>query len=117
MGHFILTLALFSFSAVSFAAPPPPKVTKITARVYALLGPEALPNKTNRGYMVNSAVIVGDKGVILIDTGFTKEIGLHLRKAVEKLTDKPVTHVINTHYHGDHYLGNGAFPDAKIISS
>src|SRR5690606_28761365 len=95
------------------AAVPAPKVVQVDERVYALLGPMEMPNAHNRGYMVNSTVILGAKGVILIDTGFSDEIGKHLRAQIAKITDKPVTHVINTHHHGDHTLGNIAFPEAK----
>ncbi len=96
---------------------PAPKHIKINERIHVLLGPVALPSKENRGYMVNSTFLVGDKGVILIDTGFSKEIGEHIKKNIAKITDKPVTHIINTHDHGDHTLGNIAFPGATIISS
>jgi glyoxylase-like metal-dependent hydrolase (beta-lactamase superfamily II) len=60
---------------------------------------------------------VGDKGVILVDSGGSDEVGRHLAAAVRRITDKPVTHVVNTHHHGDHYLGNGAFAGATFISS
>jgi len=99
------------------AALPAPKVEKITERVYALLGPEGLPDKKNEGYMVNSTVIIGEHGVILIDTGFNDEIGTHIGEAIAKLTPKPVTHIINTHHHGDHSLGNSAFPGAQVLSA
>ena len=94
-----------------------PKVVKINERVYALLGPMGQPSKHNQGYMVNSTVIVGEQGVILVDTGSTDEIGRHLAKTIAKITPKPVTHIINTHHHGDHVLGNIAFPGAEILSS
>jgi len=110
-------LILALFAQIARADIPEPKVQKINDRVYALLGPMEFPNKGNQGYMVNSTVIIGEKGVILIDTGFTDEIGKHLAKAIAKLTPKPVTHIINTHHHGDHTLGNIAFPRAEVISS
>ncbi|MDP2787604.1 MAG: MBL fold metallo-hydrolase [Pseudomonadota bacterium] len=113
----ILTGLILTISVASAAALPAPKVVKVNARIHALLGPMELPNKKNQGYMVNSILIVGDTGAILIDTGFTDEIGAMLAKQVAKLTSKPVTHVINTHHHGDHSLGNIAFPNAKILSS
>lgn len=99
------------------SALPAPVVQKINQRVYALLGPMELPNKRNQGYMVNATLIIGDKGAILVDTGFTDVVGRHLAAAIAKLTPKPVTHIINTHHHGDHTLGNGAFKNAEIIST
>ena len=119
----ILFLFLMVFMAASHGADKkvypldPPDVVKINERVYALLGPLELPTRFNRGYMVNSTAIIGDKGVILIDTGFSDEIGEHLKHAVARITPKPVTHVINTHHHGDHVLGNSVFKGATIISS
>lgn len=96
---------------------PAPIVEKINDQVYALLGPVGFPSKENRGYMVNSTIIIGDKGVILVDTGFTDKIGEHLKNTIATITDKPVTHVINTHHHGDHVLGNVAFKNAQFISA
>ncbi|WP_455206748.1 MBL fold metallo-hydrolase [Kaarinaea lacus] len=94
-----------------------PKIVKLNEQVYALLGPIGIPSKENRGYMVNSTVIIGDNGVILVDTGFTDEIGRHLRETIAGITDKPVTHIINSHHHGDHVLGNSEFAGAEIISA
>jgi len=117
----LMLLSFFAVNATHVAAAlppiPAPKVVKVNARIHALLGPMALPNKINQGYMVNSTVIEGETGVILIDTGFTDEIGAHLRAHVAKLTKKPVKVIINTHHHGDHTFGNIAFPGAHVISS
>ena len=96
---------------------PEPRTVKINDRVYVLLGPIQHANRINQGYMINSTVIVGDKGVILVDSGGTDEVGRHIAAAVRKITAKPVTHVVNTHHHGDHYLGNVAFEGATFISS
>jgi cyclase len=119
MKRFLLLLAGVAFLAGAALVKPLPavKTVKVNDRVYALLGPMELPNAHNGGYMVNSTLILGDKGAILIDTGFSDEIGAHIRNAAEKITKLPITHVINTHHHGDHTLGNVAFQGAEIISS
>jgi glyoxylase-like metal-dependent hydrolase (beta-lactamase superfamily II) len=114
---FLLCLLLISPALHAADKMPEPKVVKINDRVYVLLGPVALPSAHNQGYMVNSTVIIGDQGVILVDTGSTDEVGKNLAKTIAKLTPKPVTHIINTHHHGDHTLGNIAFPGAQVISS
>lgn len=111
---FVLLLATGAWAETKM---PEPKVVKINARVYALLGPMGMPSSHNQGYMVNSTVIVGDQGVILVDSGATDEVGKNIAKAIAKITPKPVTHIINTHHHGDHVLGNVAFPGAEILSS
>ncbi|HEU4342123.1 MAG TPA: MBL fold metallo-hydrolase [Candidatus Binatia bacterium] len=96
---------------------PEPRTIKVNNRVFALLGPVDHANRHNQGYMINSTVIIGDTGVVLIESGGTDEVGQHIAAAVRRLTPKPVTHVVNTHHHGDHSLGNVAFAGAKFISS
>jgi glyoxylase-like metal-dependent hydrolase (beta-lactamase superfamily II) len=112
-----LFILIFADVACAQAQIPEPRVVKINERVYALLGPLGLPSQHNQGYMVNSTVIIGDQGVILVDSGGTDEVGRHLAKTIARITPKPVTHIINTHHHGDHVLGNVAFKGAEIISS
>jgi glyoxylase-like metal-dependent hydrolase (beta-lactamase superfamily II) len=115
----ISVLQFLGYVTVTSAEPriPQPKIEKINEQVYALIAPVGFPSKDNRGYMANSAVLIGDRGVVLIDTGFSDEIGRHIKKIIAGITDKPVTHIINTHHHGDHILGNSEFPGAEIISS
>lgn len=112
-----LLLALAVGSEARSQVLPEPQVVKINERVYVLLGPIQHANRLNQGYMINSTVIVGSTGVILVDSGGTDEVGRHIAAAVRRITDKPVTHVVNTHHHGDHYLGNVAFHGATFISS
>lgn len=110
-------VALLLSTATHAGAMPEPQIVRISPRIHALLGPVGLPSAHNQGYMVNTTVIVGDNGVILIDSGASDEVGQHLARTIAKITPKPVTTIINTHHHGDHHLGNVAFPQAQVISS
>jgi glyoxylase-like metal-dependent hydrolase (beta-lactamase superfamily II) len=115
LGALIVLLAL---GAAAYGQTfPEPRTLRINERVYVLLGPIQHANRLNQGYMINSTVIVGDTGVLLVDSGGSDEVGRHIAAAVRRITDKPVTHVVNTHHHGDHYLGNVAFEGATFISS
>jgi len=119
MQRLLVLLFALAFAATAQAGSQllAPRVVKVNDRIHALLGPMELPNRKNQGYMVNSTLIIGDTGAIVVDTGFTDEIGAHLARQVARLTSKPVTTVINTHHHGDHSFGNTAFPGATVISS
>ena len=65
----------------------------------------------------NSTVIVGDKGVIVVDVKTTMATGEQLLKKIAAITSKPVTHVIETHSDCDHINGIVAFPKSvKIIA-
>ncbi len=96
------------------------KAQEITHNVYVIHGPLGVPNVENRGFMNNPAFIVADKSVVVIDPGATYETGEMLLREIKKITDKPVSHIFNTHVHGDHWLANDAlvqhFPQAKIIA-
>lgn len=113
----ILMALFFTLSLARAGEIPEPVVVKVNDRIHALLGPMEMPTKKNQGYMVNSILLIGDTGAIVIDTGLSDEIGAMLARHYAKLTDKPIKYVINTHHHGDHTLGNAAFPGAKFLSS
>ena len=57
----------------------------------------------------NSSVFVTATGVVVVDTK-NPGWGQPLLDAIRKVTDKPVTMIINTHTHGDHVSGNVEFP-------
>jgi cyclase len=63
----------------------------------------------------NSGVIVGDKGVIVIEAKTTPAGGKELLEDIAKITPKPVTTVILTHSDGDHISGLAPFPAGITI--
>jgi cyclase len=62
----------------------------------------------------NTAVYVTGKGVVLVDTK-NPNWGQAILDKVKTVTDKPVTHIINTHVHGDHTGSNDFFPASVEI--
>ncbi len=64
----------------------------------------------------NTAVFVTSTGVVLVDTKYEDRYQAMLDQ-VRTVTDKPITHVINTHRHADHRGGNARLdPNVEIIS-
>lgn len=85
---------------------------KIAAHTYVIHGPLGLPSKKNKGFMNNPAFVVTKTGVVVIDPGSTVQVGRMVLRKIKSVTGKPVTHVFNTHIHGDHWLGNQAIKEA-----
>ncbi|HEY1541412.1 MAG TPA: MBL fold metallo-hydrolase [Xanthobacteraceae bacterium] len=57
----------------------------------------------------NAVVLTTDEGVLVIDTRQHPRDGQDLIDRIRKITDKPIKWVINSHFHGDHHLGNPPF--------
>jgi glyoxylase-like metal-dependent hydrolase (beta-lactamase superfamily II) len=68
----------------------------------------------------NSVVIFNSDGVLVVDTHINPAVARAVVGKIRSMTDIPVTHVVNTHWHDDHTNGNyvyrRAFPDVKIIA-
>ena len=99
----------------------PMKAEPVADGVYAIISPaNDFPNKENIGWNSNAAFVVTDKGVLVFDTGSSETIGKALLKTIRTVSDAPIQWVINSHSHGDHWLGNGAFvaeKPAEMIAS
>ena len=62
----------------------------------------------------NTAVLIGDDGVLVVDTKFWQP-GRQLPAIMRAITDKPVKVIINTHYHADHTHGNPNYPPGTTV--
>lgn len=86
-----------------------PNVTKVSDRVYALIGDMDVPNEHNQGFICNSSFVITNSGVVVIDPGGSLQVGQMIIKEIRKRTSLPITHVLNSHHHADHWMGNHAF--------
>lgn len=64
----------------------------------------------------NSGIVIGRKGVMMIDSTFFPSKAERIVDFVSRLTSKILLYVVNTHYHLDHTLGNFAI-DAPVVGS
>ncbi len=94
--------------------PPVPEIQpeKLAEHVWMVFAKDGFPTQENQGMMANVTFVVTDKGVVVIDSGGSLQIGQMAIRMIRTVTDKPVVAVFNTHYHGDHWLGNHAFVQA-----
>ncbi|HET7161731.1 MAG TPA: MBL fold metallo-hydrolase, partial [Rhodanobacteraceae bacterium] len=63
----------------------------------------------------NSGFIVGDDGVLVVDSFEDPAAAQALLKAIHQKTRLPVRYLVNTHYHLDHVAGNGVYQAAGAV--
>jgi glyoxylase-like metal-dependent hydrolase (beta-lactamase superfamily II) len=68
----------------------------------------------------NVTIVINDEDVVLVDGAGLPAHAEHIIEAIRGLTEKPVSTILTTHWHGDHNLGYNIFrrefPNVKIIA-
>ena len=57
----------------------------------------------------NSGVVIGDDGVLIVDTTATPAMAQDLIAKIRSVTDKPIKYVVLSHYHAVRVLGASAY--------
>lgn len=65
----------------------------------------------------NSGVIIGDDSVMIVEAQATPRLANKVIEKVRSVTDKPITHLVLTHYHAVRVLGASAFKAPQVIMS
>jgi glyoxylase-like metal-dependent hydrolase (beta-lactamase superfamily II) len=116
-GPVIPALALVALTTPLAAQTPPPPIVKveglkqISPHVH-IIPDNSVPLVPNVGY------VIGDKAVLVIDTGLGPRNGAAVYEVARKLGgDKPL-YLVTTHVHPEHDLGAQAFPaTTRLIRS
>lgn len=83
------------------------------------LGARVLAVESEAAGASNAGIVLGDERVLLFDTRVTPAYGDELARTVVETTGVRVEEliVVNSHFHGDHVFGNGAFRGATIVAT
>ena len=115
---YLLCIGIFSAQAATEVRDYP--LSKIASHTYVIHGPLGYPSVENQGFMNNPGFVITRDSVVVIDPGSSLQTGQLLLKKIRTVTKLPVSHVFNTHIHGDHWLGNQAiitaFPKAVLFA-
>ena len=65
----------------------------------------------------NSGVIVGDDAVMVVEAQATPRLARKVIDCVRSVTDKPITHLVLTHYHAVRVLGASAYGAPTVLMS
>jgi hypothetical protein len=101
------TMLLFLLTTLQCWPATSPMLQEVAPGAYVALQPFA-----DRFNDSNSTVIVLDDSVVVVDTQTTLTTTREVLEQIRKVTGKPVRWVINTHWHGDHVLGNQVYREA-----
>lgn len=92
------------------------RVSELARGVYTIRHPDPTDDFPDG----NTTVIVGEREVLVVDTGYLPSSADGDIKRIRAWTDKPVRWVLNTHWHNDHVGGNQryrlAWPGAQIVA-
>ena len=65
----------------------------------------------------NSGIIVGDDSVMVIDAQATPTLARQVIQKVRSVTDKPISHLVLSHYHAVRVLGAAEYKASNVIMS
>lgn len=65
----------------------------------------------------NSGVVIGDDSVLVVDAQATPRMAEDVIARIRAVTDRPIRHVVLSHYHAVRVLGASAYREAEIIAS
>ncbi|MGR3322400.1 MAG: MBL fold metallo-hydrolase [Pseudooceanicola sp.] len=65
----------------------------------------------------NTGVIIGDESVMIVEAQATPRLARMVIEKVREVTDKPISHLVMTHYHAVRVLGASAYDAREIIMS
>ena len=96
-------------TAVSSSGKPPFELRMVGPNVWAAIDDPDGDAGANAGF------VVGNDGVVVIDSFENEEAAKTLLAEIKKITHLPVKFVVNTHYHVDHVAGNRVFSGAGAV--
>jgi glyoxylase-like metal-dependent hydrolase (beta-lactamase superfamily II) len=97
---------------------PAMKLEQVGPHSYYVQGLAQLGSPKNQNFISNAGFVITPAGVVVIDALGSPRLAERLTRAIARLTDRPVTHVILTHYHADHIYGLQHFKQlgAQVIA-
>lgn len=88
------------------------RVEKLAEGVFAIIHADATTDwKTGvtEWPHSNTGVIVGEDGVLVVDSAYLPDRARADIALIKQLTNKPIKYLVNTHWHGDHTHGNAVY--------
>ncbi|MCZ2103644.1 MAG: MBL fold metallo-hydrolase [Burkholderiales bacterium] len=100
------------------AALPPMQAQEAAPGCWYVQGLSEMGSSSNQNFISNAGFVVTSTSVVVIDALGSPALAERLVGEIRKITPKPISHVILTHYHADHIYGLQVFKQlgAHIIA-
>jgi cyclase len=112
----LFALLLAPAAATDTAVTTARTVTRLAEGVYTIRHPDA-PDAFPQG---NTTVVIGRNAVLVVDSCYLPSAAVQDIAEIRTWTGIPVRYLVNTHWHYDHTMGNGAyaaaFPGLSVIA-
>ncbi len=108
----IAALMLVTAQAQPVAATVDMPVEPVAQHSYFVQGQAALGSAANQNFISNAGFVVTADSVVVIDVLGSPALATLLLQRIARITPKPVSHVLVTHYHADHIYGLQVFKAA-----
>jgi glyoxylase-like metal-dependent hydrolase (beta-lactamase superfamily II) len=106
-----VALALFAWLMASgpvLGASSPRQVSRLADGVYAIQHAD----RNDGNASGNTTVIIGERVVLVVDSGYRPSLAREDIAQIRQWTDKPVGFLVITHFHNDHNNGSQAYLEA-----
>lgn len=114
MNHAVFAGILFG--CVIASAAPKADTVSTKARTVSQLAPGVYeirhPDAPDTFPQSNTLVVIGAREVLVVDSCYLPSAAAEDIAQIKKWTKLPVRYLVNTHWHYDHTMGNGAYHDA-----
>ena len=112
--------AILAVAGLAMADVPPERsyrVEEVGPGIYAFLSPET----TGPIPSGNVLAVVGDEGVLVVDSGRFPALARRMVADIRARTPQPVRYLVHTHWHLDHIVGDEefrkAFPGVAVVAT
>ncbi|MFO8025197.1 MBL fold metallo-hydrolase [Thiohalophilus sp.] len=119
LSRVLASLLVFAGVALPASASDSLELIELTDNVYAIVGELGNRSTENLGNNATFGFVVTRQGVVLIDSGAGYQGARALHQVIRSVTDKPISHVINTGGQDHRWMGNDYFKQqgTTIIAS
>ena len=100
---------LIAFCFLTFSKSYSLDFVNIDEGVYVHFGKQEDSNKFNLGDIANIGFIIGSDSIAVIDTGSSVKIGKKMFNKIREISQIPISHIIITHSHPDHFFWDRSF--------